>query len=183
MKYSFPHTIENSTGEKLVFLEQVAEPDGDRLLVENFVSPGSGPLMHTHWKQDEALTVVRGQIGYQVLGEEEKFAGVGETVFFKRGVPHKFWNCGTGELHCKGWVKPANTLVFYLSSIFAAQKKTGSDRPETFDAAYLLTRYSKEYDLPELPKIVKKAVLPATYMVGKLMGKYKHFKDAPEPIS
>ena len=81
-----------------------------------------------------------------------------------------------------GWVKPANTLVFYLSSIYAAQNKSGSERPETFDAAYLLTRYSKEYDLPEMPKFVKKTILPATYLIGKMLGKYKHFEDAPEPV-
>jgi quercetin dioxygenase-like cupin family protein len=182
MKYTYPHTIQNPTGEKLVFLDVVPEQDGDRLLVENYVTPGAGPLMHTHWQQDEALTVVKGKIGYQVLGGPEQFAGEGETVLFKRGVPHRFWNSGTDVLHCKGWVKPANTLVFYLSSIFAAQNKSGSDRPETFDAAYLLTRYSKEYDLPELPKFVKKAIMPATYVVGKMLGKYKHFKDAPEPL-
>ncbi|MDO9375726.1 MAG: cupin domain-containing protein [Bacteroidota bacterium] len=182
MKYKFPHTIENCIGEKLTFLELVPEPDGDRLLVENYVAPGVGPLMHTHWKQDECLTVVTGKIGYQVLGGPEQFAGVGETVLFKKGVPHRFWNSGTEELHCKGWVKPANTLVFYLSSIFAAQNKSGTARPETFDAAYLLTRYNKEYDLPELPTFVKKAILPATVLLGKMLHKYDHFKDAPEPV-
>lgn len=182
MKYTFPHTIENCIGEKLTFLDLVPEPDGDRLLVENYVAPGVGPLMHTHWKQDECLTVVKGKIGYQVLGGPEQFAGEGESVLFKQGVPHRFWNSGTEILHCKGWVKPANTIVFYLSSIFAAQNKSGTARPETFDAAYLLTRYNKEYDLPEIPAFVKKAVLPATVAIGKLLNKYEHFKDAPEPV-
>jgi mannose-6-phosphate isomerase-like protein (cupin superfamily) len=87
-------------------------------------SPGCGPLMHTHWLQDESLTVVQGRMGYQVAGQPEQFAGVGETVLFERGVPHRFWNADDREvLRCQGWVKPANTLVFFLSSIYAGAEQ------------------------------------------------------------
>ena len=182
MNYQLPHTIKNCIGETLIFKEIVKEPDGEKLLVENFVTPQSGPPMHTHFLQDEELTVVEGQIGYQVQGEEPKFAGPGDTVLFKRGVPHRFWNAGNDVLHCTGYVKPANTLVFYLSSIYAAQNKTGTGRPETFDGAFLLKRYASEYDMAELPGFVKKVIIPATYYVGKLLGKYRHFSDAPAPL-
>ena len=85
MTYQFPHTIQNCTGERLIFKELIREKDGDKLLVENYVQPKSGPPMHTHFLQDESLTVVNGRIGYQVMGEELKYAGEGETVTFKRG--------------------------------------------------------------------------------------------------
>jgi len=182
MTFKFPHSIENSIGEKITFLGTEAGPDGDKLLVENFVTPGQGPVMHTHWLQDECLTVVNGKIGYQVLGQEEQFAGEGESILFKRGMPHRFWNAGQDELHCKGWIYPANTIIFFLSSIYAAQNKTGTGQPEKFDGAYLMTRYASEYDMPEIPKFVKKTIIPITYLVGKLLGKYKHFKDAPAPV-
>jgi quercetin dioxygenase-like cupin family protein len=182
MKYQLPHTIQNSKGETLTFKSLVPEPDGDKLLVENFVAPKSGPPMHTHYLQDEALTVVKGRIGYQVQGEEPKYAGPGETVIFRRGTPHRFWNDGTEVLHCTGWVKPANTLVYFLSAIYAAQNKTKSARPEKFDSAYLLTRYASEYGMNEIPPFVRKVIIPVTYGIGKLLGKYKHFKDAPPPI-
>lgn len=182
MDYKLPHTIENCIGEKLTFKALVQEPDGDKLLCENYVVPNSGPPMHTHFLQDECLTVVNGRMGYQVQGEPEQFAGHGETVLFKRGVPHRFWNAGEDMLHCEGWVKPANTLVFYLSSIYAAQNKSGSGRPEKFDGAFLLKRYASEYDMAEIPSFVKKIIIPVTYFMGKLLGKYKHFKDAPEPV-
>jgi quercetin dioxygenase-like cupin family protein len=182
MTYQLPHTITNVTGETLVFKELVHEPDGDRLLVENYVVPNSGPPMHTHFLQEEALTVVTGRIGYQLQGQPEQYAGEGETVVFKPGIPHRFWNAGEDVLHCKGWVKPANTIVFFLSSVYAAQTKTGTDRPEKFDGAYLLTRYASEYDMAEIPKFVKKVILPATYYIGRLLGKYKHFENAPAPV-
>ena len=182
MKIVYPHVIENCVGEKLIFRELQKEADGDRLLVENYVTSGHGPVMHTHWLQDESLTVIKGKIGYQVQGRSAQYATEGETVLFKRGVPHRFWNAGEQILHCKGWIKPANTIVFFLSSIYAAQNKSGKAQPEQFDGAYLIKHYSAEYDLPEIPGFVKKIIIPITYYTGKILGKYKHFKDAPEPV-
>ncbi|MBC7851430.1 MAG: cupin domain-containing protein [Chitinophagaceae bacterium] len=182
MKISYPHVIDNGGGERLIFKALVQESDGDKLLVENYVTPGNGPVMHTHWLQDEALTVVTGRLAYEVLGQPVQHAQKGETVVFKRGVAHRFWNDGTDVLHCEGWLKPANTIVFFLSSIFAAQKKSGNAQPERFDGAYLITRYKSEYDLPSIPKFVKRVIIPATYYIGTMLGKYEHFKDAPEPV-
>lgn len=182
MNITYPHTIDNGQGEKIIFHSVQQEPGGDRVIVENFVTPGRGPLMHTHFLQDEALTVVKGKIGYEVMGGGKQYAGEGDTVFFTRGTPHRFWNAGDEVLNCTGWIKPANTIVFFLSAIYDAQKKSGNEQPEKFDAAYLMTRYAKEYDLPLIPAFVKKTIIPATYMLGKILGKYKKFEDAPEPV-
>ena len=182
MSITLPHTIQNPTGERLIFKELVHETDGDRLIVEGHAQPGSGPLMHTHFKQDESLTVRQGRMGYKILGGEDQFAIEGETVLFKRGTPHRFWNAGNEELIIDGWVKPANTIVFFLSSLYEAQNRSGKPQPEQFDAAFLMSRYKNEYDLPELPSFVKKVIIPITYGIGKLLGKYKKFKDAPKPV-
>ncbi|TDH24559.1 cupin domain-containing protein [Segetibacter sp. 3557_3] len=182
MNYIFPHTIENCVGEKIIFERIVQTPEGDRVEVKAFCQPGCGPIMHTHLKQDEGLTVISGKMGYQVLGEEPKYAGPGDSVEFKRGVAHRFWAAGETPLHCSGWMQPVNTSVFFLSSIYAAQNKSGSGRPETFDAAYLMTRYASEYAMVEMPLFVKKVVVPITYQLGRMLGKYKHFENAPEPI-
>ena len=182
MNYILPHTIENILGEKLVFIASEKGELGDKLIVENFVDPGVGPVMHTHWLQDECLTVVKGRIGYQLKGGEEQFAGEGETVLFERGVAHRFWNAGVDELHCRGWIYPANNIVFFLSAIFDAQNKSGKAQPEIFDGAYLTTRYKSEFDLDEMPGFVKKVILPVTCFFGKLLGKYKHFEHAPAPV-
>jgi hypothetical protein len=54
----------------------------------------------------------------------------------------------------------------------------------TFSAflAYLLTKYASEYDMAEIPWFVKKVILPITYLGGRLLGKYQHFKDVPAPL-
>lgn len=59
MKITYPHTIENCVGEKIIFHSILQEPDGDRVIVENFVTPGHGPVMHTHFLQEEELTVIK----------------------------------------------------------------------------------------------------------------------------
>src|SRR5687767_12911937 len=102
MAYTYPHTIENGGGEMLTFLGIRQDPDGEFMEVENLVSPGSGPPMHVHHKQEESLTVVQGKIGVQVLGEEPKFYEAGSTVTFPKGQAHKFWNAGTEPMVCKG---------------------------------------------------------------------------------
>ncbi len=182
MTISLPHTITNCLGEKLSFLAIENTPEGERVRVENWVQPGCGPIMHTHLQQDESLTVVEGRIGYEILGQAPQFAGPGETVTFLRGVPHRFWNAGDDILHCKGWVGPVHSIIFYLTAIFEAQNRSGKGQPEAFDGAYLMTRYKTEYEIVGLPGFVKKAIIPATYFMGRLLGKYRKFQDAPEPL-
>jgi hypothetical protein len=116
------------------------------------------------------------------LGEEVKYAMPGETVLFKRGTPHKFWAEGNVPLECKGWIAPANSIVYFLSAVYAAQNKSGKSQPDAFDGAYLLTKYKSEYDMPEIPSFVKNFIFPVTVAIGKMLGKYNHFKDAPAPL-
>jgi quercetin dioxygenase-like cupin family protein len=182
MDYVFPLTIENGHGEKLTFVELVHEPDGDKLIVEGVCQPKSGPPMHVHYKQEEGFTVIKGRIGYQELGGEEKFLEEGDSVVFKRGTAHKFWGASEEPVLMRGWVKPANSIIFFLSSMYEAQKKSPTPRPEAYDAAFLMKRYKSEYGMIGLPGIVKNVIMPFTYQVGRLTGKYKKFKEAPEPL-
>jgi quercetin dioxygenase-like cupin family protein len=182
MTITYPHEIQNGSGETLIFRELINEPGGDRVVGENFVLPNSGPPMHVHWLQDEGFTVIKGKMGYQLLGGPKQFATEGQSVVFPKGVAHRFWNAGNEVLNCTGWVKPAHSIVYFLSSVFAAQVKTGTNRPAIFDAAFLLRRYKTEYDMVDMPVFVKKLILPLVYYTGLLLGKFKHFKDAPEPV-
>ncbi len=170
MKITYPHVIENPIGEKLIFLGVQKDPDGDRVVVENYVTPGQGPVMHTHLLQDESLTVLEGKLAYEVQGQPVQYAGAGDTVLFKRGTPHRFWNDGQETLHCKGWIKPANTIAFYLTAIYDAQNKSGTAQPERFDGAYLMTRYASEYDLPLDTWFCKKGYNPRDLLYWKSIG-------------
>ncbi|MCD6063758.1 MAG: cupin protein [Flavipsychrobacter sp.] len=177
----FPVTITNIHGEKLTFLRITKTGGGEIIEVENEVQPKAGPPMHIHWRQDECLTVVEGKIGYLVQGGTEQFAGPGETVIFKAGVAHKFWNAGTDVLKCKGWISPPDNIIYFLSEIYKSTNENGG-RPGTFDAAYLLDRYKTEFKMTEIPGFVQNAIFPVVLFFGKLAGKHRKFKDAPLPV-
>ena len=179
---SYPHTIENGAGERITFLRRVPGPAGDRLEVENVVKPGAGPPMHVHHYQEEALTVLQGRIGYQRLGEPEQFAAVGETVVFKPGEAHRFWNAGEDDFRGTGYIEPADNVEYFLTEIYESTRRNGGARPDPFEAAFLMHRYRSEFTLTEIPGAVRRFVFPIQVAVGRLLGRYRRYADAPEPI-
>ncbi len=181
-RFSYPHTIDNGGGESLTFLARVPGTRGDRLLVENTVKSGVGPPMHVHHHQDEPLTVVRGCIGYEQRGESPQFAGPGDTVLFPAGVVHRFWNAGTDDLVCTGYIEPADNIEFFLAELFASTRRAGGSRPNPFDAAFLTWRYRSEFGLAVVPALVQRVVFPVQVAIGSMLGRYARCADAPEPV-
>jgi quercetin dioxygenase-like cupin family protein len=180
--YQLPHTISNNFGEELTFKAIEIENGVKKMIVDNRVQPSCGPTMHVHFKQEECLTVIKGKLGYHISGGEEKVIGEGESILFKRGEMHRFWNAGNSVLECTGWLKPANSTDYFLGALFNSMDKAGKMEGDPFDGAYLITRYKSEYDVLAIPAFVKKVIMPITVVVGKILGKYKHFKDAPKPV-
>ena len=178
---TYPHTIENGHGERLTFLRRVSTPEGEVLEVENVVQPDSGPPMHVHYFQEEALTVVQGRIGFQRQDEEPQYAEAGATVAFKAGEMHRFWNAGDRELRCTGYIKPPDSIEYFLKGIYEAQKKSGSMRPDMFEAAWLMRRYGVEFGMADIPPFVQRFIFPVVVAIGGMLGKYKKFADAPPP--
>ena len=179
---TYPCTIDNGEGEQLTFLGVVQTPGGERMEAEAVTQPGAGPPMHVHYLQEEAMHVVSGRLGYQVLGEEPKFAGPGELRVFAPGVPHKWWNAGDSELRTTGWAQPPHNLEFFLSALFASMKANGGGRPGLFDAAFLMTRYRSEHAMLELPAPVRLFIMPVVALIGRVLGKYAKYADAPPPV-
>jgi uncharacterized cupin superfamily protein len=182
MKYSYPHIIDNGHGEVLTFVKFVSNDTGGFIEIENKVQPGAGPPMHVHHLQDESLTIVKGKLAGQIAGQEATFHGPGETVTFKRGVAHRFWNAGDDVLICTGVASPAYNLEFFLTEIFRSIKSTGTSRPSLFDGAYLLTKYKTEFDMVEIPGFVRTVIFPLVFVIGKITGYHRKFENAPEAV-
>jgi len=178
----YPKTFDNGAGERLTFSARIQEADGVRLVGDNLVAPGAGPPMHVHHFQEEGFTVVAGRLGYQILGYEPKFAGEGESVVFRAGEAHRFWNAGEDDLRCTAYIKPAGNVEFFLEAIFASQKRSGGHRPSIWDAAYLTRRYRTEFSMVEIPALVQRLVFPLIVGLGAVLGKYDRYADAPEPL-
>jgi mannose-6-phosphate isomerase-like protein (cupin superfamily) len=183
MTRSYPYTIDNGNGERLTFTGVTHGPEGVRAWADGVAQPGAGPPMHVHYLQEEAARVVRGRLGYQVLGGQPQFAGPGELVVWPPGTAHKWWNAGEDELHMTGWCSPPDNVEFYLTTLFASTRANGGKRPGVFDAAFLMTRYRSEFALLELPAFVRRVVIPIVYGLGRVLGKYERFRDAPAAIA
>jgi quercetin dioxygenase-like cupin family protein len=174
----YPHTIDNGAGERLTFVRR----RGDRLEVENSIRPGGGPPMHLHTWQTETLTVQQGRLGYQRLGQEPAFAGEGETVVFPAGEAHRFWNAGDGELRCTGFITPIDYIEYFLSALYDSQRRSGGKRPNPFEVAFLMRRYRSEFAMVEVPALVRRVVFPVLVTIGRLLGRYDRYADAPRPV-
>lgn len=181
MKYNYPHTIDNGSGEQLTFLRRVEDSSDGMLEVENKVKPGAGPRMHVHFLQDESLTVVEGKMGTQVLGQPPIFCYPGDTLTFKRGEVHRFWNSGEEDLICRGWVKPAHNFEYFLTEIFRSIKMNGG-KPSPFDGAYLMSTYKTEFDLTEVPAFAKKVIFPLMLFIGRPLGKFRKYDGGPDAM-
>lgn len=179
---TYPRTIENGAGERLTFLRRVPGRAGERLEVRNVVSPGAGPPMHIHHFQEEALTVERGRIGIQRPGGPVQFAGAGETVIFAAGDPHRFWNAAESELVVTGYVEPPDNLEYFLTEVYDSTRRRGGKAPNPFEAAFLMHRYRGEFTLVEIPAAVRRFIFPLQVALGRLLGKYRRYADAPEPL-
>ena len=178
-----PHTIDNGAGERLTFIAVRRDDRGEYIEVRNAVAPGAGPPMHVHHLQEEGLTVKRGTIGYQSEGGPEHTAGPGESVTFAPGEAHRFWNAGDDELVCTGFVCPPGNLEYFLTEMYASMRRNGGDRPGLFDAAYLGQRYRSEFEMTEVPLLVRRLLFPIVAAAGKLLGLHRRFADAPQPVT
>jgi mannose-6-phosphate isomerase-like protein (cupin superfamily) len=179
---AYPYTIESGGGERITFLRRVKTPTGERLEVENCVQPGSGPPMHVHHHQAESITVREGRIGWQRPGEEPAYAGPGETLTFQAGEPHRFWNAGEGELRCSGWIEPPHNVEYFLSALYDSTKRNGGMRPNPFEAAFLARRFRSEFGMLAVPAAVQRFVFPLLVAIGRVLGKYDRYADAPAPV-
>lgn len=177
----YPYTIDNGGGEQLTFVGIGHDERGEYLEIHNTVAPGAGPPMHVHYLQEEGLTVERGTMGYEVLGEEEGRAGPGESAIFAPGVAHRFWNAGDDELVCTGFARPPDNVEYLLTEIYSSMRRNGGKRPGTFDGAYLSRRYGDEFGMLAVPRPVR-FLFPVIVVVGGLLGWDRRFAGAPEPI-
>ena len=181
--YTYPHTIDNGAGgERLTFLRRVPGARGERLEVEVVAQQGLGPPMHVHYRQEEAATVERGRIGYRRPGEHARFAGAGETVVFREGEAHKWWNAGEGDVRCTGYIEPADNIEYFLEAIYESQRRNGGRRPNLLDAAFLARRYREEFGILEIPAPVQRFAFPFLGAIGTLLGRDEKYADAPEPV-
>ncbi len=177
----FPVETDTGTGERLRLLGVEEDGEGEYLAVEGSVEPGIGPPMHVHFFQEERIRVTSGRFGYQVLGEEPRFAEVGEEIVFPPGQVHRFWGAGEGLATGAGLVRPVGNFPWFITRLHASIQEHGG-RPGFFDGAYLAHRYRSEFEMVEIPWPVRRFLFPVVVALGHLLGRFRKYRDAPEPL-
>ena len=129
------------------------------------------PPMHVHNLQTESITVDEGRIGYAIANGPQQFVGPGETVQFRPGEVHRFWNAGAECARLHGWVSPPHNFEYYLTQTFDSMKRTGK-APNPLDMAFLLGRYRREFGGRPIPPLVERGVFPLMRLIGRLTGRY-----------
>jgi mannose-6-phosphate isomerase-like protein (cupin superfamily) len=181
MRVEFPHVV-SGTGEKITFLRTFVKDGVETLEADIEVQPKAGPPMHTHYRQDESMTILSGTMAYEIQGEGIKYAYPGDTVVVKAGIPHKFWNAGDDLLRCKGYVTPPDNFVYFITELYKSIH-ANKGRPGLFDGAFLLTHFKSEFGMHEIPGFVQKFIFPVVLLFGKLTGKNRKFGNAPASFS
>lgn len=168
-------------GETLTITKSAIETNGQITEFEGTEEPGIGPPMHVHFKQEEMVRVTKGKMRIKTLTREFSLTE-GQEYVFAQGEAHQFWNEGDKTLYYSGYVKPSNNYEYFIRHIYQSANLANDDKPNPFDAAFLLTKYKSEMDMLVIPKPVKLILFPVFLAIGKLTGKYKKFADAPPAI-
>lgn len=89
-------TLVNPVGGHVTFKARGRETDGALTVLETVVTPGDGPPLHVHVKDDEAVYVHEGEIDFRV-GDDVYQNRPGSFVFIPRGTPHTLQNVGSDD--------------------------------------------------------------------------------------
>lgn len=162
----------------MVITRSASETNGMITEFEGYDEPGIGPPFHVHFKQEEGIQVIKGRMRVKTPGKEFVLTE-GEKYIFAPGEAHKFWNDGHEPVHYKGYVKPSLNYEYFIEHVYRSANEVDDDKPAAFDAAFLLTRYKSEFDILEIPKPVKTIVFPVLLLIGRMIGKFRIYKDAP----
>jgi mannose-6-phosphate isomerase-like protein (cupin superfamily) len=171
----------NKNGEMLIITKSAAETRGKITEYEGRDEPGHGPPMHVYYKQEERVRIIKGRMRVKTIDKEFSLSQ-GEDYTFAPGEAHRFWNEGSKTLHYAGHVMPAYNYEYFISHIFRSANEAKDTKPGVFDAAFLLTRYRSEIKILDIPKPMQKIVFPLLLILGKLLGRFSKFSDAPPPV-
>jgi len=177
-------TIENPvTGEKLTFHKTSRDTNGEYVIVETVLHPGSTvAAAHVHPYQTERFEIQEGRVGMKV-GRKKLEAGPGEVVTVEPGTAHKFWNAGEGEARFTCKVSPALEFEQLIETMFglAADGKTSKKgMPNPLRLAVIARHHFDDVRLPAIPHVLQRAALAMGAPLGKALGYRPVYEPAGE---
>jgi quercetin dioxygenase-like cupin family protein len=168
------HVIENPlSGEQITIRRTAADTGGRVLEWELVLAPGGRvPSSHAHPAQEEAFTVLAGQLRFRV-GARRVIANPGDTVRIPPGTVHHFANLGTRPVRVSVRTSPALSMQELLETAAAlAQDQHAAARrlPRPIDLALFMRDFEREVRAPYLPAALVRAVLTPVARLARRRG-------------
>lgn len=86
-------SLETPSGDTATVKVDTAATGGSLTIIEFTISPGLGPALHTHAREDELWCVLDGEFRFRA-GDTMMQTSAGGMAFGPRGTPHAFQNIG-----------------------------------------------------------------------------------------
>ena len=132
--------VVRALGAEQRLLVRGSDSGGAIAMWEEFISPGYGPPLHVHHREDEIFQVVEGDLLFWSEGQTHR-AGPGTTIFLPRDVPHTFLNASNAVVRVVLTVTPGGVEGFF-ADIAADQLTIPESMPELVQLA---GRYGLEF--------------------------------------
>lgn len=131
----------------------MAEASGGSLKIEEWgLPPGQMIPPHTHAREDECSFVLEGELMCYV-GGEVVLAPQGSYVIKPRGVPHAFYNAGTGTVRVMEILTPGNSFEGYFDAYEEIASREMSREEHRKGRAELGERYGIEWHDEMIPEV------------------------------
>ncbi len=135
-------------GDLYTFKATAQDTGGSYSLVEILVSPGKGPPLHTHTREDEAFYILMGEVEF-TAGDRTVRATQGTFLHAPRNIPHRFTNPTTSVAKMQAWVFPAGFEQFFIEGGEPVTDPSGPPpEPDIDKLLGLAPKYGLTFHLP-----------------------------------
>jgi quercetin dioxygenase-like cupin family protein len=176
------------TGERAVIRIGTDVTGGELLVVDLYVQPG-GAVMgeHLHPGMEERFTMLRGQVGFRLSGQEA-IAEPGVQLIAPPGTPHDWWNAGSGEALVRIEMRPAARFEAMIRNAFGlAQDGKVNKRgmPHFLQLAVFAREFADVVQFTRPPRIVQGVLFGLLTLPARLFGYRGSYPEylAREPSS
>jgi len=165
--------VNPATGERAVVRVKPSGADGDLMVADLHLRPG-GRIVgeHVHPAIEERFTVIRGEAGFS-LGGSRGTAGPGMTILCPPGVPHDWWNAGTGEALVRVEIRPGSRFRDMIMNLFGLAQDGRTDArglPNPLQLALFAREFSDVVVFTSPPRPVQRVLFAVLAPIGRLCG-------------
>ena len=171
------------TGESGYIRVGTEETNGELIVSDLRVRPGGAVLgAHVHRDADERFTVLKGNIGY-MLGGQNGNLQAGESADLPRGIPHDWWNAGDEEARVIVEIRPGTRMELMILTMFglAHDGKTNSKgMPNLLQLALISQEFEDVFQPLKPPVWVQHIAFGILAPIARLLGYkaiYPHHQD------